>query len=123
MPRFLPSALGYATDWAGIDFAIMYGAIFNYGAYDGVLCNASVGYDTQWKGLTHCFEASLDGATCTILFPPDASASIVQAIPGAVFSVIVHAAHSIHMEQPQVFTECVLDFLLSKKMADRKGHQ
>ncbi|MEA1953578.1 MAG: alpha/beta fold hydrolase [Campylobacterota bacterium] len=59
-----------------------------------------------------------------ILFPPDVSVSLVQAIPGAAFSVIAHAAHSIHMEQPQVFTECVLDFLLSKKMADRKGgHQ
>ncbi len=48
-----------------------------------------------------------------ILFPPDASASLAQAIPGAVFSMIEHAAHSIHMEQPQVFTDHVLDFLLS----------
>lgn len=48
-----------------------------------------------------------------ILFPPDASTSIAQAIPGAVFSVIAHAAHSIHMEKPQVFTDHVLDFLLS----------
>jgi len=48
-----------------------------------------------------------------ILFPPDVSASLAQVIPGAVFSVIAHAAHSIHMEQPQVFTDRVLDFLLS----------
>lgn len=48
-----------------------------------------------------------------ILFPPNVSASIVQAIPGSAFSVIAHAAHSIHMEQPQVFTDHVLDFLLS----------
>ena len=48
-----------------------------------------------------------------ILFPPDASASLAQEISGAHFSMIEHAAHSIHMEQPQVFTECVLDFLLS----------
>ena len=48
-----------------------------------------------------------------ILFPPDASASIAQAIPGAIFSIIEHTAHSIHMEQPRVFTDRVLDFLLS----------
>ena len=48
-----------------------------------------------------------------ILFPPDAAASIAKAIPGAIFSMIEHAAHSIHMEQPQMFTDGVLDFLLS----------
>jgi len=74
---------------------------------------AIVGFD--------CFE-QLSGVTAKtliisgqedILFPPDASASLMQAISGAAFSVIAHAAHSIHMEQPQVFTDCVLDFLLS----------
>ena len=67
-----------------------------------------------------CFE-QLSGVTAKtlvisgeedILFPPDVSASLAQAIPGAVFSVIAHAAHSIHMEEPQVFTDHVLDFLL-----------
>ncbi len=48
-----------------------------------------------------------------ILFPPDASALLAQAIPGAVFSMVEHTAHSIHMEKPQVFTNHVLDFLLS----------
>ena len=48
-----------------------------------------------------------------ILFPPEAAASIAQTIPGAIFSMIEHAAHSIHMEQPQVFIDRVLDFLLS----------
>lgn len=53
-----------------------------------------------------------------ILFSPKVSNSLAQAIPGAAFSVIAHAAHSIHMEQPRVFTKHVLDFLLSKKMPD-----
>lgn len=46
-----------------------------------------------------------------ILFPPDVSSSLVQAIDGATFSIIEQAAHSIHMEQPQAFTDRVLDFL------------
>ena len=48
-----------------------------------------------------------------LLFPPDVSALLAEAIPGSTFSIIEYAAHSIHMEQPQAFTDCVLDFLLS----------
>ena len=74
---------------------------------------AIVGFD--------CFEQISDVTAKTliisgqedILFPPDVAASISQVIPGVVFSVIAHAAHSIHMEKPQVFTDHVLDFLLS----------
>ncbi|MDD3814215.1 MAG: alpha/beta fold hydrolase [Desulfocapsaceae bacterium] len=46
-----------------------------------------------------------------LLFPPEVCSRLAQAIPGATFSVIDKAAHSIHMEQPQVFTDCVLEFL------------
>ncbi len=48
-----------------------------------------------------------------LLFPTEVCIRIAQAIPGAFFSEIANAAHSMHIEQPQVFTECVLDFLLN----------
>ena len=47
-----------------------------------------------------------------ILVPQDESSVLAQVIPEAEFLVIDEAAHSIHMEQPQPFTNCVLDFLL-----------
>jgi pimeloyl-ACP methyl ester carboxylesterase len=47
-----------------------------------------------------------------LLFPPGACAGLAQAIPGATFSPIDDAAHSIHMEQPGPFTEAILDFLM-----------
>jgi pimeloyl-ACP methyl ester carboxylesterase len=47
-----------------------------------------------------------------LLFPARECSGFARAIPGADFSVIDNAAHSIHMEQPQAFTDCVLDFLL-----------
>lgn len=50
-----------------------------------------------------------------LLFPPEVSACLANAIPGAVFSVIENAAHSIHMEQPCAFTDRVLEFLLQNK--------
>jgi pimeloyl-ACP methyl ester carboxylesterase len=50
-----------------------------------------------------------------LLFPPEVSARLAEAIPGAVFSVIENAAHSIHMEQPRAFTDCILEFLLLNK--------
>jgi pimeloyl-ACP methyl ester carboxylesterase len=49
-----------------------------------------------------------------LLFPTEVGAGLAQAIPGAVFSVIDNAAHSIHMEQPQAFTDYVLDFLFHR---------
>ncbi len=48
-----------------------------------------------------------------ILFPPDRTVPMLQVIQGAGFSIIKDAAHSIHMEQPQIFTDCVVDFLYS----------
>lgn len=47
-----------------------------------------------------------------LLFPPEVSKSLADAIPGAAFSVLENAAHSIHMEQPGAFTGRVLEFLL-----------
>ena len=46
-----------------------------------------------------------------LLFPTEEGAGLARAIPGADFSMIDSAAHSIHMEQPQAFTDYVLDFL------------
>jgi len=51
------------------------------------------------------------GGEKDILFPPDVSAALAQAIPGATLSIIEDAAHSIHMEQSKAFTDRVLDFL------------
>jgi len=46
-----------------------------------------------------------------LLFSPDECARLAQAIPGAAFILMDGAAHSIHMEQPRKFADCVLDFL------------
>ncbi|MFC1461909.1 alpha/beta fold hydrolase [Verrucomicrobiota bacterium] len=46
-----------------------------------------------------------------LLFPRGESAGLLQMIPGASFSLIENAAHSIHMEYPRAFTDCVLKFL------------
>ena len=46
-----------------------------------------------------------------LLFPTEVCARLAQSIPGAAISVIDNAAHSIHMEQPLAFTECILEFL------------
>ncbi len=45
------------------------------------------------------------------LFPPAESEQALRAIPGAEFVRIENAAHSIHLENPQAFTEHVLEFL------------
>ena len=49
-----------------------------------------------------------------ILMPPDVCAELAKAIPDSRFALIEDAAHSIHMEQPRAFTECVLRFLSEK---------
>ena len=46
-----------------------------------------------------------------MLFPPEECSKFSEAIPDAHFSVISNAAHSIHMENPHAFTDCVLGFL------------
>jgi len=46
-----------------------------------------------------------------LLYPPDVGEELARAIPGATFSVFDNAAHSLHVEQPKAFTDCVLDFL------------
>lgn len=46
-----------------------------------------------------------------LLFPPEESIKVLQAIPGSTFSLIEDAAHSIHIENPKAFTDCVLTFL------------
>jgi pimeloyl-ACP methyl ester carboxylesterase len=46
-----------------------------------------------------------------LLFPPEESIVLSEKIPGARFSLIEKAAHSIHMEFPQEFTQRVRNFL------------
>lgn len=46
-----------------------------------------------------------------ILFPPEETIKVLQAIPNVRFSIIENAAHSIHIENPKEFTDCVLNFL------------
>ncbi|WP_200797182.1 alpha/beta fold hydrolase [Microbulbifer donghaiensis] len=46
-----------------------------------------------------------------LLFPPEDCIEVLQAIPSTSIRVIEDAAHSIHMEDPQAFTDCVLHFL------------
>jgi pimeloyl-ACP methyl ester carboxylesterase len=48
-----------------------------------------------------------------LLFPPEDSIKILQAIPRTSVHLIEDAAHSIHMEQPKEFTDCILHFLSS----------
>ncbi len=46
-----------------------------------------------------------------LLFPPEENISVLNIIPEAAFSIVEHAAHSIHMEKPVEFTAIVKDFL------------
>ncbi len=46
-----------------------------------------------------------------ILFPPEESHKFLGMIEGAKFSVIEKSAHSIFIENPKGFTDCVLNFL------------
>jgi len=46
-----------------------------------------------------------------LIFPPEESLLLSEKIPGSRFSFIENAAHSIHIEYPQAFTEIVLNFL------------
>jgi pimeloyl-ACP methyl ester carboxylesterase len=46
-----------------------------------------------------------------LLFPPEASIQVLQAIPNARFCILEYAAHSVHMEQPLEFIDCILNFM------------
>lgn len=46
-----------------------------------------------------------------LLFPPEESIAELQSIPQTTISIVEHAAHSIHMENPEAFIDCVLRFL------------
>lgn len=46
-----------------------------------------------------------------LLFPPEESIMLSEKIPGARFSLIEKAAHSIHIEYPEAIIEKVLNFL------------
>ena len=82
---------------------------------------SAIAFENQVKAIAayHCNERLSGIASKTLviggqedlLFPVKVCSGLAQAIPGAIFSLIDDAAHSIHMEQPQAFTHCVLDFL------------
>ena len=46
-----------------------------------------------------------------LLFPPPESIEVLQAIPATSVVIIAGAAHSIHMEKPLEFTDCVVGFM------------
>ena len=46
-----------------------------------------------------------------LLFPPEESIRVLQTIPRTNVSLVEDAAHSIHMENPKAFTDCVSHFL------------
>jgi pimeloyl-ACP methyl ester carboxylesterase len=50
-----------------------------------------------------------------LLFLPEEGARLAQAIPNASMLVIEKAAHSIHVEQPRAFIDCILAFLMPDK--------
>lgn len=50
-----------------------------------------------------------------LLFTPDESMKTLSAIPDVTFTVIENAAHSIHVENPGAFTDCLLRFLGNSK--------
>jgi len=46
-----------------------------------------------------------------LLFPPEESIKVLQAIPRTSVSLIEGAPHCIHMEKPRALTDCVLHFM------------
>jgi pimeloyl-ACP methyl ester carboxylesterase len=46
-----------------------------------------------------------------LLYPPEETVTTLDAIPNAVFAIIEHAAHSMHMEKPDEFIGVVREFL------------
>ena len=46
-----------------------------------------------------------------LMFPPEESRTLFNAIPGSIFSVIEHAAHALSLENPRAFTHGILNFL------------
>jgi pimeloyl-ACP methyl ester carboxylesterase len=46
-----------------------------------------------------------------LLFPPEESRKLFNAISVSIFSVIENAAHALSMENPEAFTHCILNFL------------
>ncbi|WP_323844961.1 alpha/beta hydrolase [Microbulbifer magnicolonia] len=49
-----------------------------------------------------------------LIFPPGDSIAVLQAIPSTSVCLVEDAAHTIHMENPRAFTDCVLQFLDKK---------
>jgi len=58
-----------------------------------------------------------------LVFPPEEVDRLLKAIPDAAYSLIPNAAHSIHMENPEAFTNCILDFLFNDKRTRSDGEK
>lgn len=54
-----------------------------------------------------------------LLYPPDTCLKLAQAIPHAASSLIDGAAHSIHIEQPQLFVQIVQEFVSNSNNTGR----
>ena len=98
----LDAALDYAVDYpypqSSIAFRKQIEAIAEFNCYEQLS-------NIKTKTL-------IIGGEKDILFPADTIASLAESMPESTFSLIENAAHSIHMEQPQLFLDVVLDFLL-----------
>ena len=99
------AALGYAVDYPYPQSKIAFRK----------QVEAISGFDCYAQLSSICAITLVISGEKDILFPPDRSAYLAQAIQGAGFSIIEDAAHSIHMEQPQAFMDCVVNFLRSDR--------
>lgn len=75
---------------------------------------AIAGYDGTEDLSRICSKTLVISGKEDLLFPTEVGAGLARAIPGVDFSVIDSAAHSMHVEQPKAFTDCVLDFLFDR---------
>ena len=109
---------GFFENAEAVDAALRYAVDYPYP-------QSEIAFRKQVEAIAgfDCFE-QLSGVTAKtlvvsgqedIIFPPEVSAALAQTIPGAAFSIIEHAAHSIHMEQPQAFSDRIVDFLHSNQ--------
>ena len=72
---------------------------------------AIASYDCSDNLLAIRAQTLIIGGEKDILFTPAICRDLTESIPNAALAIIAGAAHSIHGEQPQAFSDCVLSFL------------
>ncbi len=92
-------------------------------ALDDPYPQSAAGFSRQVEAIANydCRSALVDiqaktlvvGGENDILFTPEICNNLAESIPNAELAIIAHAPHSIHGEQPEAFSDCVLKFLLS----------